>query len=311
MRRRLTVIVVVTALLSIALPASAGGSSFPEVVPLPDGIGPEGIASGSGTEFFTGSLATGAIYKGDLRTGAGGFINEPADFAIPRAALGMKHDPRSDVLWVSGGPTGQGYVYDADTGETLADIPLAAAQPTFVNDVVVTRRAAYFTDSFQPVIYRVSLDEQGLPTGPAVTLSLSGDFVFVPNNFNGNGIAATPNGKTLILVNSATGSLYLVDPDTGAATSIDLGTGSVPSGDGILLDGKTLYVVQNFLNQIAVVHLSSDLSNGVVDDPIISPEFMIPTTVAEFGNTLYAVNARFDVAPGPLVEYDVVAVTKR
>lgn len=221
----------------------------------------------------------------------------------------MKHDPRSDVLWVSGGPTGQGYVYDADTGETLAEIPLAAA-PTFVNDVVVTRDAAYFTDSFQPVIYRISLDALGLPTGSPVTLPLSGDFVFVPGNFNGNGVDATPNAKTLILVNSATGSLYTVEPGTGAATSIDLGTDSVPSGDGILLDGKTLYVVQNFLNQIAVVHLSSDLSGGVVAGAITSPEFMIPTTVAEFGNTLYVVNARFDVAPGPMVEYDVVAVTK-
>lgn len=310
MRRRLNLIVAVMALISTALPASAGGSPFPEVIPLPDGIGPEGIASGSGSEFFTGSLASGAIYKGDLRTGTGDFINEPADFGTPRAALGMKHDPRSDVLWVSGGPTGQAYVYDADSGETLAEIPLASAPPTFVNDVVVTRSAAYFTDSFQPVIYRVPVDERGLPTGPAVTLPLSGDFVFVPNSFNGNGVDATPNSKTLILVNSATGSLYTVDPGTGAATSIDLGTGSVPSGDGILLDGKTLYVVQNFLNQIAVVHLSPDLSSGVVAAPITSPEFMIPTTVAEFGNTLYAVNARFDVAPGPMVEYDVVAVPK-
>jgi hypothetical protein len=112
-------------------------------------------------------------------------------------------------------------------------------------------------------------------------------------------------------VNSSAASLYTVAPDTGTATVIDLGSGSVPNGDGILLDGRTLYVVQNFLNQIGVVELSPDLSNGVVSpDPITDSDFRIPTTVAEFGSSLYAVNARFDVAPGPDVEYEVVAVGK-
>jgi sugar lactone lactonase YvrE len=298
------------AALSLTLPASGGGHSFPEVIPLPDGIAPEGIASGSGTEFFTGSLETGAIYKGDLRTGEGAFINDPSEFATPRAALGMKHDPRRDLWWVSGGGTGQVFVYDADTGETLDEIQLATVD-TFINDVVITRETAYLTDSFQPVIYAVPLDHHGLPSGAAAeTIPLSGDFVFVPGAFNANGIDATPNGETLILVNSTTGSLYTIDPSTGVATTIDLGGDAVPNGDGILLDGKTLFVVQNFANQIGVVELAPDLSSGLVGDPIISTHFRIPTTVAEFGNSLYAVNARFDVTPGPGVDYEVVQVSK-
>jgi sugar lactone lactonase YvrE len=310
MRRRLTTTIALVAALALSIPAAGSGHTFPEVIPLPDGIAPEGIASGTGTEFFTGSLLTGAIYKGDLRTGEGDFINDPADFTTPRAALGMKHDQRSDVLWVSGGPTGQVFVYDADTGEGLAEIQLAATDPTFVNDVVVTGDAAFLTDSAQPVIYTVPLDHRGLPSGPAETIPLTGDFEFVPGAFNGNGIAATPNGDTLILVGSATGTLYTVDPTSGVATAIDLGGASVPNGDGILLDGKTLYVVQNFLNQIAVVELSPDLSSGVVGDPIVSSDFMIPTTITEHGKSLYAVNARFDVPAAPDVEYDVVRVTK-
>jgi hypothetical protein len=264
------------------------------VIPLPDEITPEGIAVGSGTEFFTGNLRTGSIYKGDLRTGEGGFIN---DFES-RFALGMKHDPRRDVLWVAGAFSGLGYVYDADTGETVAVLQLATQQSTLVNDVVVTRTAAFFTDSFQPVIYRVPLDSRGLPAGPAETLPLSGDYVFNGGGaIDGNGIDATPNGKTLILVNTQSGALYTVDPDTGEASSIDLGGADVASGDGIVLDGKTLYVVQNFLNQIAAVHLTSDLSSGVVDTFITSPNFDIPTTAAEFGSALYAVNARFTTVP--------------
>jgi sugar lactone lactonase YvrE len=166
------------------------------------------------------------------------------------------------------------------------------------------------------VLYKVPLNSRGLPAGPVVTLPLTGDFDFdaTPGAFNGNGIDATPNGKTLVLVNTATGKLYTVDPNTGIATDIDLGGDTLPSGDGIVLDGKTLYVVQNFLNQIAVVHLTSDLSSGVVRIPITSPDFRIPTTAAEFGHALYAVNARFDVVPpgnpAPDVEFEVIRVPK-
>ena len=125
-----------------------------------------------------------------------------------------------------------------------------------------------------------------------------------------NGIAATPNGKTLIIVNSVDGVLYTVDPSTGAATQIDLGGDSVPNGDGILLQGKTLYVVQNVMNQIAAVDLSPDLTSGTITDTLTSPSFRVPTTIAKFGDALYAVNARFDTPPTPNTDYDVVRVTR-
>jgi len=316
LRRHLTMLVVLAATMAMALPATAGRHSFPEVIDLPNGITPEGIAVGSGTEFFTGSLSTGAIYRGSLRTGAGAFLNDPSDFGGPRSALGMKHDRRSDLLWVAGGFFGQGYVYDADTGDTVAVLQLSTEQPTLVNDVVVTRKAAYFTDSFQPILYRVPLDSRGLPDGPVEVLPLTGDFVFIGGGaIDGNGIEATPNGKTLIVVNSTTGALYTVDPGTGEASAIDLGGDAVPNGDGLVLDGKTLYVVQNIFNQVGVVDLSRDLSSGVVSDsPITSPELMIPATAAEFGKSLYVVNARFDVAPpgmpAPDVEFQVVRLPK-
>jgi hypothetical protein len=101
-----------------------------------------------------------------------------------------------------------------------------------------------------------------------------------------------------------------VDPDTGVATRIDLGTDAVPNGDGILLQGKTLYVVQNVLNQIAVVELSADLGSGTILKTITSPDFRVPTTVAMFGDNLYAVNARFGTPLTPTTDYDVVSVRR-
>ena len=44
---------------------------------------------------------------------------------------------------------------------------------------------------------------------------------------------------------SNAGRLFRIDPATGVTRAISLGTESVPNGDGILLTGKTLYVVQN------------------------------------------------------------------
>jgi len=308
--KRFLAIAAAIALMTMALPAGAASSQFPEVIPLPDGIAPEGIVSGNGTEFFVGSLANGTIYKGDFRTGAGGYINDATDFDA-RTAVGLDFDSRTGAVWVAGGDTGSGYVYDGDTGETIAVLTLATSTPTFVNDVVVTGDTAYFTESAQQILYSVDLDRRGLPILSTVeALPLTGDYEFFPGQFNANGIVASPGGNTLIIVNSFAGALYTVDGDTGATLEIDLGSGSVVSGDGMLLDGKTLYVVQNFLNQISVVELSSDFTSGNVTGAITDSDFMIPTTVAEFGNSLYAVNARFDVTPTPTTEFDVVRVGK-
>jgi sugar lactone lactonase YvrE len=299
---RLLVSVLLVALCFTSI-GSASAQTFPEVIPLPDGFQPEGIARGRGTTFFVGSIPTGAIYRGDFRTGEGEILIEPQ---AGRSAIGLKYDPRSGLLFVAGGMTGNAYIYDAETGENVAMIPLGAG---FINDVTVTQDAAYFTNSFQPVIYRVPLTRNGIPsTSDVETLTLSGDYVFTPGEFNANGIAATPNGKTLIIVNSTEGALYRVDPDTGDATRIDLGGDSVPAGDGILLQGKTLYVVQNQLNQVAVIELNARYTSGTLVDTISSPLFRVPTTIARFGDRLYVVNARFSTPPTPDTEYEVVRV---
>jgi sugar lactone lactonase YvrE len=308
-KNKAVLVILVLSILSIMTMGSTTFKPFPEVISLPDGFQPEGIATGYGTTFYVGSIPTGAIYTGDYRTGEGEIL-VPAQ--ADRRAIGLAFDNRTGFLFVAGGPTGYAYVYDTDTGDDVASIQLTTSATTFVNDVVVTKEAAYFTDSFQPVLYRVPLEDNGQLVDPDLSeeIPLGGDFQFVPGGFNSNGIDATPNGKTLIIVNSTTGNLYTVDPDTGQATLIDLGGDAVPNGDGILLHGKTLYVVQNQLNQIAVVELNAQLTSGSVERTITSPYFRIPTTIARFGNALYAVNARFGTPPTPDTEYEVVRVPR-
>ena len=289
---------------------AAYAETFPDIILLPEGFRPEGVAVGRGHHIYAGSLANGAIFRSDLRTGQGEIIVPGQE---GRIAVGLSFDKRSNFLFVAGGGTGAGYVYDAQSGATV-EVYQLTAPGSFINDVVVTRSAAYFTDSFRPFLYRIALGPRGQLPDPSTVeeIPLSGDFVFIPGVgvFNTNGIDATPNGKSLLIVNSETGELYNVDPQSGDAFLIDLGGETVPWGDGILLDGKTLYVVQNFLNQIAVVQLNAEFTAGEITAHIMNPAFDVPTTIAELGNSLYAVNARFGTPPTPETEYEIVQVTK-
>jgi sugar lactone lactonase YvrE len=291
---------------ALVVTTAAAARPFPAEIALPTGFQPEGIAVGHGHAFYVGSIPTGQIYRGDLRTGKGAVLplTPPG-----RAATGMKLDHRGR-LFVAGAGTGQGYVYNASTGSPLATFQLAPAGQ-FINDVVVTRTAAWFTNSSQPELYRLAIAPDGT-LGGVTKVTLGPGFVFIPGQFNANGIDATPSGKTLVVVNTSAGKLFTVDPATGAADEIELTGGNVQFGDGILLDGKTLYVVQNQLNQIAVIKLSPDLASGRIVGHITSGLFKVPTTIAEFGKRLYAVNARFNLAPAdrPTASYSVAQVRK-
>jgi hypothetical protein len=297
---------------SPAVPALAQGPEgeyFPEVIQLPNGFQPEGVAVSWKGLVFAGSLANGAIFRGDVVSGQGDILVEGEQ---GRVAAGLSYDPRTDRLWVAGGPTGQGRVYDASTGEALATYQFTDAENTFVNDVVVTLSGAYFTESARPYLYRVPLSIEGdLPAEDAFEeIELGGDYEFQEGQFNANGIDAPLGGGVLLVVNSTVGALYWVEPDSGRAVQIDLGDQTVTNGDGILLDGDTVYVVQNQDNHIAVVRLDPTLLAGVVVRQITSENFDVPTTIDDYHDYLYAVNARFGTEATDSTEYSLVRVRK-
>jgi sugar lactone lactonase YvrE len=316
--RRLILLVTLTTLVglgasaAVATPTSTRGSSkhgsLPSTIQLPDGWQPEGIDIARDGTFYVGSIPTGAVFSGNVRTGRGEVLVEPRE---GRAAIGLKVDGRGR-LFVSGGPTGMAFVYDARSGKPLASYQLTTAAQTFINDVVVTPKAAWFTDSLNQVLYRVPIGRHGkLGRQSDVTaLPLTGDLQF-QDGFNTNGIDATRSGRVLVIVQSNTGLLFTVDPHSGVTREIDLGTETVPNGDGILLRGRTLFVVQNQLNLIARIKLSRDLSSGRVLERISDPDFDVPTTIASFRGHLYVVNARFTTPPTPTTPYTVVRVDRR
>jgi sugar lactone lactonase YvrE len=287
-----------------ALPQAPPGP-LEDVIALPNGFQPEGITIGPGGTAYVGSLADGDVYVVDLRTG-----EEVTTLQGPGTpSVGLKIDNHGR-LFIAGGPTGQARVVDAVTGETLATYELTVA-PTFINDVVVTNDAAWFTDSQQAQLYKLPLGPGGeLPDADEIEiLALSGDWVQQPG-FNANGIVETPDHQALLVIQSVTGTLFRVDPATGVATAVDLGGASLPNGDGLLVVGRTLYVVQNFANMVAVVELDAAGTSGEVVDQLTSPDFDVPTTVARYGDSLFLPNARFGTPPTPDTEYSVVRIER-
>jgi hypothetical protein len=288
-------------------PGDRGHRSLPQTIALPNGWQPEGIAAGHGNSLFVGSIPTGAVWKADARTGEGAVL-VPAQAG--RAAIGLKVDFRNRLV-VAGGPTGKAFVYRARAGANVADFQLApAGASTFVNDVAVTRRGAFFTDSVNQQLYVLPYGRRGgLPDQSDVrTVPLIGDISYSQPGPNANGIVAVMGGRRLIVVQGNEGKLFLVNPRNGDTSEIDLGGGNVLNGDGLLLFGRTLFVVQNFRNQIEVVRLSRNLSEGRVVRTITDPDFDVPTTLAFQKGALWTVNARFTTPAGPDVTYQIVRV---
>ncbi|QKJ19721.1 SMP-30/gluconolactonase/LRE family protein [Microbacterium hominis] len=299
----LTGLLVVTAGAAYGAQPSRGGGAVEDIIPLPDGFQPEGIAIGPGGTAYLGSLADGDIYAVDVRTGEGEIISEGPG----TPSVGLKID-QFGRLFVAGGPTGTARVIDATTGGLIAEFELASDTP-FINDVILTRHGAWFTNSFAPELSFLPIGPSGeLPDAP-VTVPLTGEWVQQPS-FNANGIVETPDHRALLVIQSATATLFRVDPDTGEATAVDLGGASLPAGDGLLVVGRTLYVVQNQLNQVAVVRLNASGTTGVLVETLTDPAFRVPTTVARFGSSLLLPNARFDVVPTPDTEYEVVRIDR-
>lgn len=281
--------------------ASVSDWAFPPTLSLPDGSVPEGIAI-KGAQAYVTSFADGTVYKLNLATGRHKVLSP----ATGTGAVGiMFHDGR---LFVAGGTAGTVRVLDPGSGKELASYTVGTTSKTFVNDFTVLDGVVYATDTFDPVLHKLPLGENGeLPAANQVeTIALDG--VTYSEGFNINGITTTPDGEALLLVHTNTGLLYRVEESTGAAAPVDIGEADLTWGDGMLLEGNTLYVVRNLPNTVAVLELDDAGTTASLTDELTDPRFDTPTTIARFKDSFYLPNARFTATDPSSADFFVTAI---
>lgn len=250
---------------------------------------PEGVAYNArrGT-LYTGSAATGDIYAINAASGAVSLFSRGG--ALGRSsALGLKVDAQGR-LWVAGGAAGTVSVL-SPAGAPVAVLKTPASPDPYINDLAPAPDGnVYVTDSTRPVIYRVTPDLK-----LSAWLDLTGTPIRYAPGINLNGVAATPDGRYLLSVQLNTGDLWRIDLKTKAVKRV---MGGLTRGDGLLLDGQTLYVARNAEQVVTKVTLSADYGTGRVAAQESLAGLRYPSTLTMIGGDLVVAQSQLDKLQG-------------
>ena len=307
-----------TAVAAAALVAAPGRADArapraPKTVALPDGIRPEGITSGPGTTYYVGSLADGRIVTGDLRRGT---VRTLLPGAAGRQLRGLRWDARTGLVWAAGnvGPEAHVWAVDGQTGDVALDVVVPGG--AFLNDLDVTDRTVWVTDSRVDRLTAIRLDRRGRPTGAAPSfLALSGDWPgYDGANLAANGLREVGRG-TLLADHSSAGGLWAVDAHTGRVVEVPVSGGpGITGGDGIEVRGSTVYVVRGSGSAEVSVLALRRRRRGLTADwegTLTDPTLDVPSTATLAGGALWAVNARFGVASPGTAPYWITRLPTR
>jgi Cu-Zn family superoxide dismutase len=303
MLRRL---VCLLALATAALPAVAGADSPATRVytMLPTSGNPEGIAFDRSNGFFYVShVSNGAIYRGTLDDPVvHPFLPGGQDGRISATGMKVDHEGR---LYIAGSFTGAIFVYDTATGALRARFDTGAGG--FLNDVALTKNGdLYVTDSSRPFLWRVRAASIEAGAGAVEAIPLAPEIQYLPG-FNLNGLVTTESGSALISVQSNTGRLWRIEPTDNplvrTITEIPVAGGPLRNGDGLVINGSNLLVVQNGVptgpEVVTDVKLHEGGTTGEVVRATADPTFMNPTTAALAHDRLLVVNSEFVHTDGP------------
>lgn len=250
---------------------------------------PEGVAYDARKGvIYTGSAANGTIYAVSAASGAVSKFSEGGALGR-RSALGLKVDPQGR-LWIAGGAEGTVSILTPD-GVTLKVLQTPESPNPYVNDLTPAPDGnVYVTDSTRPVIFRVDRD-----LNLSAWLDLANTPIKYGLGINLNGVAATPDGRYLLAIQLNTGELWRIDLRTRAVRKV---MGGLERGDGLLLDGRTLYVSRNAMQVVSKVQLGADYGSGriVAEEPLRGLRF--PATLAAVGGDLVVTQSQLDKLQG-------------
>lgn len=187
-------------------------------------------------------------------------------------------------------------IYDLTTGARLQLIDLAALSPSYrkhmANDIAMDAEGnAYMTDSFAPVIYKVT------PTGEASIFleheRLGG------GSFAQNGIVYHPSGH-LIVARSDNQSLYRVPlAQSSEIQEIRLDQRLPRNPDGLeLMPDQRIGVIAHHEAKVTILESDDQWLSARVEAQA-SLEIRKPTTMVAVGSVLYALESGFNLKPPP------------
>ena len=293
-------LIVVLLLLVVVPQAFAQETELPDlVIAAHPGLHPEGVEWDAENErFLTGSLTEGTIFA----IADDGTVTPFIEDENLLASVGIHIDAANNRLLVAssdlaaaGDQTLPGSAllgaYDLTTGEQIYFADLGALLPEgrhFANDVTVDPEGnAYVTDSFSPVIYKVT------PEGEASIFAENE--LFAVEGFGLNGIEYHPHEYLLAAV-SGSQSLYKVPfADPTDVTAVEL---SEPfSGDGIILnmeDGHLFAVAATSAgNELLELASEDEYATAEVVNRATLDGALSPTTATIRDGAVYVVHAHF------------------
>ncbi|MCW2951207.1 MAG: hypothetical protein JWQ48_377 [Conexibacter sp.] len=268
--------------------APAAHAATPKTLELPAGFSAEAMTAHAGA-LYVGSQIDGTVLRLDVKTG------EQTTAVRGRPGVHSNGIRFADGrIIVAGGTTGKIFVYSAHDGTPIRTYDVRGG---FVNGVGILGHTAYATDTLKHVIY-------ALPTsgkGAVRTIAPTGDFK--PNAFDLDGII--PAGGELLSGQYGTGILYKINPKTGVARTVDLGGATLPTNDGLMLNGRRLYVAEN-RGKVQEVQLNGSLTAGRIVKTIPRRRLRNPVDVARIDGHLWVLNAHNPQRPKPTDVDDII-----
>jgi sugar lactone lactonase YvrE len=277
---------------------TSGGSKF-------EGIGFDKPAGA----FYVSEITGGEIHRGqvreaDTRQWLGG---DGTDGRF--TARGVTVDDAGRV-YIAGGPNSIEHAGAPDLWVYARDGRLLTALRTglpnaFLNDVAIgPDGAAYFTNSNAPQVFRLA--HQRGTWSVQIWADATRTITPAPG-INLNGIVVATDGRSLVVAQTNIGKLWRFDLGSGAVSPIDIGDANLVDADGLVLRGRTLWVVRNFSRVLATLHLGPDARTArLISEQPTDPGRVFTTAKCAQGRLLL-VDSKFDEPVG-LPPYQVVAL---
>ncbi|OJJ20398.1 hypothetical protein BKI52_18235 [marine bacterium AO1-C] len=277
------------------------------------GLYPEGLVYHKETKtFYTTSIAKGKIVK-VTKTGKVTVFADDRDLV---SIVGLEIDTKRNRLIVCNSDPGVSIkssektkgklasvvLYNLKTGKREKFIDLAAIAPKgghLANDVTVDKKGNfYITDSFSPIIYKVT------KKGKA-TIFVNDERLRAPaGTFGLNGLTYHPKGFLLAAVYNG-GKLFKIPLNNPSnIIEVELGNKPFPTIDGVLLlDNNTIALACNnftgaeFLSAVYKVQTNNNW-NSASTTATFKTGNTFPTTLTKAGNSIYVIYGKLPLLFG-------------